>query len=40
MKLLFYIVLVISLTMTTAMKISEVERKTDDYLDKVIIVYL
>jgi len=34
MKLLWYIVLVISITMTTSMKISQVERMTDDYLDK------
>ena len=40
MKLLCYIVLVISITMTTAMKISEVERMTDDYFDQVIKVYL
>ena len=40
MKLLWYIVLVISLTMTTAMKISEVERMTNDYFDQVIKIYL
>jgi len=34
MKLLCYIVLVISITMTTAMKISQVERMTDDYFDQ------
>ena len=36
MKLLFYIVTIISIIMATAMKISQVERMTDDYLDKVI----
>ena len=40
MKLSCYIVLIISITMTTAMKISQVERMTDDYLDKVNNVYL
>ena len=40
MKSLCYIVLVISITMTTAMKISQVERMTDDYLDQVIIFFL
>jgi len=34
MKSLCYIVLVISITMTTAMKISQVERMTDDYFDQ------
>ena len=40
MKFSYYLVLVISITMTTAMKISQVERMTDDYLDQVIKVYL
>ena len=40
MKLLCYIVLVISITMTTAMKINQVERMTDDYLDQVINFFL
>ena len=40
MKSLCYIVLVISITMTTAMKISQVERMTDDYLDQVINFFL
>ena len=40
MKLLCYIVLIISITMTTAMKISEVERMTNDYFDQVIKIYL
>ena len=40
MKFSYYLVLVISITMTTAMKISEVERMTNDYLDQVIKVYL
>ena len=40
MKMLCYIVLVVSITMTTAMKISQEERMTDDYFDQVIKFHL